>query len=106
MAWLSILTQPSRQTRIGFIMTTGNNGSQSSSIERIRSVLVLLATSATIAFNWMSAVGYVNGTTPAMISAKYPTIVTPAGYAFAIWSLIYFGLIAFSIYQVLPSQID
>ncbi|MDQ3324049.1 MAG: tryptophan-rich sensory protein, partial [Acidobacteriota bacterium] len=33
-----------------------------------------------------------------------PTIITPAGYAFGIWSLIYLGLIIFSIYQALPSQ--
>lgn len=31
-------------------------------------------------------------------------LITPAGYAFAIWGLIYIGLIAFAIYQVLPAQ--
>ncbi|MGC1306898.1 MAG: tryptophan-rich sensory protein [Phormidesmis sp.] len=31
-------------------------------------------------------------------------LITPAGYAFAIWGLIYIGLIAYSIYQVLPAQ--
>ncbi len=31
-------------------------------------------------------------------------IITPAGYAFAIWGLIYIGLIAYSIYQALPAQ--
>jgi hypothetical protein len=31
--------------------------------------------------------------------------VTPAGYAFSIWSLIYVGMIAFSIYQLLPANI-
>lgn len=31
-------------------------------------------------------------------------LITPAGYAFAIWGLIYTGLIAFSIYQALPAQ--
>lgn len=31
-------------------------------------------------------------------------LVTPANYAFAIWGVIYLGLIAFGIYQVLPSQ--
>ena len=69
-------------------------------------MLVLLATIGTIGFNWMSAFGHINGVTPAVISAKYPTVVTPAGYAFTIWSLIYVGLIAFSIYQALPAQID
>ena len=31
-------------------------------------------------------------------------LITPAGYAFAIWGVIYVGLIAFSIYQALPDQ--
>ena len=31
-------------------------------------------------------------------------LITPAGYAFAIWGLIYLGLIAYSIYQALPPQ--
>jgi TspO/MBR family len=31
-------------------------------------------------------------------------LITPSGYAFAIWGLIYIGLIAYSFYQVLPAQ--
>ena len=31
-------------------------------------------------------------------------LITPEGYAFAIWGLIYVGLIAYSIYQALPGQ--
>jgi hypothetical protein len=74
--------------------------------QRIKAVLVLLATAATIAFNILAATGYINGITPAEISDKYPTVITPAGYAFSIWSLIYFGLSAFSIYQLLPSNLE
>ncbi len=72
--------------------------------DRLRAILVLAATAATITFNFIASAGYVNGVTPAEISDKYPTQVTPAGYAFSIWSLIYLGLAAFSIYQVLPSN--
>ena len=74
------------------------------SVDPLRSVLVLLATIGTIAFNGLAAAGYINDVTPAMISAKYPTVLTPAGYAFTIWSLIYLGMIAFSVYQLLPSK--
>lgn len=74
--------------------------------ERLRSYLVLAATAGTITFNWMAANGRVNGVTPDVISAMYPTAVTPAGYAFAIWSLIYLGLMVFSIYQLLPANLD
>jgi benzodiazapine receptor len=73
--------------------------------ERIRSILVLIATAATIAWNILAAYGYVNGITPAEISDKYPTIITPAGYAFSIWSLIYAGLVVYSIYQALPGNL-
>ncbi len=31
-------------------------------------------------------------------------LITPANYAFAIWGVIYLGLISFAIYQALPSQ--
>lgn len=75
------------------------------SSDRIRSVLVLVATIATILFNGLAGAGYVNGVTPEVISNKYPTILTPAGYAFSIWSLIYLGLMAFSILQLLPANL-
>jgi hypothetical protein len=65
---------------------------------------VLAATIGVIAFNWLAATGRL-GTDTAEISAKYPTLVTPAGYAFSIWSLIYVGLLAFSIYQLLPANL-
>jgi len=71
--------------------------------DRIKAVLVLLATVATIAYNGLAASGYIGGSSPQAISAKYPTIVTPAAYAFSIWSLIYVGLLAFSIYQLFPA---
>ena len=72
--------------------------------DTLRALLVLVATAGTIVFNALAAMGYVNGVTPEMVSDKYPTVVTPAGYAFSIWSLIYVGLIAFSIYQLLPAN--
>ncbi len=38
------------------------------------------------------------------ISDKYVNPVTPAGYAFSIWGLIYFASLALAVYQLLPSQ--
>jgi translocator protein len=73
--------------------------------ERMRASLVLVATLGTIAYNWLAAMGLVNGVTPAMISERHPSIITPAGYAFSIWSLIYLWLVAFSIYQILPRAV-
>ena len=71
----------------------------------MRSILALVATIATIAFNGLAAAGYINGVTPEFISGKYPTVLTPAGYAFTIWSVIYLGMLAFSIYQLLPTNL-
>ncbi len=45
-----------------------------------------------------------NGRTTAAVSDAYPTLVTPAGYVFSIWGVIYLLLLAFVIYQVLPGQ--
>ena len=74
--------------------------------DRMRSVLVLVATIATIAYNGLAAAGQVNGVTPAVVSNRYQTVLTPAGYAFSIWSLIYIGLVAFSIFQLLPRNAE
>jgi len=72
--------------------------------DRLKQFLVILATVGVIAFNWLAASGYLGGIDTGAVSGKYPTRITPASYAFAIWSLIYLGLIAFSIYQALPSN--
>ncbi len=73
--------------------------------DRLRSFLVLAATAGVIGFNWMAATGRLGPAQTGEISDKYSTLVTPAGYAFSIWSLIYVGMIAFSIYQLLPSNV-
>lgn len=73
--------------------------------DRVRSYLVPAATIGVIAFNWLAATGRLGGIDTGAVSDKYATLVTPAGYAFSIWSLIYVGLIAFSIYQLLPANI-
>lgn len=52
----------------------------------------------TILMNYLSNTGIFNGETMASISAKYPSLFTPAGYAFSIWGLIYLGLFGFVLY--------
>jgi len=47
-----------------------------------------------------------NGRTTGQVSDLYPTLVTPAGYVFAIWGVIYILLLAFVTYQALPSKKD
>jgi hypothetical protein len=74
--------------------------------DRLKASLVIAATIGVIVFNWLAATGVLGGVDTGAISDKYPTRITPAGYAFSIWSLIYLGLIAFSIYQILPRNLE
>ena len=46
------------------------------------------------------------GVTSADVSDMYPTLVTPAGFTFAIWGIIYTLLALFTIYQLLPRNRD
>lgn len=45
---------------------------------------------------------FLGGKISGEISDLYPTLITPAGYTFAIWGLIYTLLLIFSVYQALP----
>lgn len=72
----------------------------------LQPALVLVATIGMIVFNYYAATGILGGVDTGAISDKYPTVITPAGYAFAIWSVIYLGCVAFSIYQILPAQLE
>ncbi|MEK5060596.1 MULTISPECIES: tryptophan-rich sensory protein [unclassified Paenibacillus] len=69
-------------------------------------------------YKWLNVIGFVlvivmnvlanllpiGGRTTSEVSALYPVLITPAGYAFAIWSVIYALLAGFIILQFLPSQ--
>lgn len=62
----------------------------------LNAVLLLIM----VAVSYLSNTGLFNGETMASISARYPTLVTPAGYAFSIWGLIYLGLLGFVIFTM------
>lgn len=38
------------------------------------------------------------------MSARHPTLLTPAGYAFSIWGVIFLGLVVYTGWQLLPRQ--
>jgi hypothetical protein len=46
----------------------------------------------------------IGGQNTATISNNNPTLITPAGYVFSIWGIIYILLGAFVVYQTLPSR--
>jgi tryptophan-rich sensory protein len=72
----------------------------------LRQIAVVITTVVTIAVNTLANALPINGLTTGDVSAMYPVLFTPAGYVFSIWSVIYLGLIVFSVYQALPAQRD
>lgn len=48
----------------------------------------------------------INDQTMPEISARYPSLFTPAGFTFSIWGVIYIALLAFVVWQALPAQRD
>jgi len=69
-----------------------------------RQLTVIVTFSLTLVANGLAATVGLNGLTTGEISDLLPSYFTPAGWAFSIWSVIYTGLIAYTIYQALPGQ--
>lgn len=72
--------------------------------DRLRQFLVVFSIISMIVMNYLSNIRVFAETTNADISRKYQTLITPAGYAFSIWGVIFLGLLAFAVFQALPSQ--
>lgn len=70
----------------------------------LRQVSVILTILATIVINVLANVLPINGLNTGQISDRFQVYFVPAGYVFSIWGFIYLGLIAFAIFQALPSQ--
>lgn len=70
----------------------------------IRQAAVLISLLITIFVNVLSNALPLNGRTAGEISDSFDILFVPAGYVFSIWGLIYLGLLAYAIYQLLPSQ--
>jgi hypothetical protein len=66
--------------------------------------LVFLATVGMLMANAIPGAMGFRGETVGSISDKIPSLMTPAGYAFSIWSLIYASLLGFAFYQLSPSR--
>ncbi|GIV89956.1 MAG: tryptophan-rich sensory protein [Chloroflexus sp.] len=73
-------------------------------IFQLQQIGTIVALAATVSINALANLLPLNGQTTAAISDRYPLLITPPGYVFAIWGLIYTGLIGYAIYQALPEQ--
>jgi hypothetical protein len=77
---------------------------QSQNNDLLRQGLVVVGTVVTLIVNGLANALPLNGQTTAAVSDSFPVYFVPAGYVFAIWSVIYLALIGYTIYQALPGQ--
>lgn len=69
-------------------------------MKKVYAVLNFVIVLAVIYWNYWSNTGAINGKTVGGISDNYPNLFTPAGYAFAIWGIIFIGLLVLTINQL------
>ncbi|HSP12325.1 MAG TPA: hypothetical protein VLO29_07340 [Salegentibacter sp.] len=69
-------------------------------MEKRLAVLNTISVILVIAVSYISQTGIINGNTMGSLSAEYYNLFTPAGYAFAIWGIIFLSLLMFSGYQL------
>lgn len=84
-------------TKQGLVLANHSN-------DLIRVAAVAVAAISMIIMNIIAVTAPLAGRDTGVISDAFPVLVTPAGYAFSIWSLIYTGIIAYTIYQALPKN--
>ncbi|MBC6608869.1 hypothetical protein H8B13_18755 [Hymenobacter sp. BT188] len=88
-------------------MTTAaydNSLTASMKAARVWRWLAALSILGNIGLNYYSQAYPFNGQTMGAVSAQYPTLITPAGYAFSIWGAIFLALTIYAVWQLLPAQ--
>lgn len=69
-------------------------------MKKVYAVLNMIVIVAVIIWNYYSNTGAMNGVTVGEMSNRYDDLFTPAGYAFAIWGVIFLGLLVLGINQL------
>jgi len=65
-------------------------------------VVNVVAFLAVVIVNALATTTLLNGRTTAEVSGLYPTLITPAGFTFSIWGIIYVLQLVFVVFQFLP----
>jgi hypothetical protein len=68
-----------------------------------RQVAVVAAALVNVGLNALAGAGVLFDTQTGAVSDAHPTGVTPAGWAFGIWSVIFLGVLVFAAWQARPS---
>jgi hypothetical protein len=69
-----------------------------------RQLAVILTTLFALVMNTLANALPLNGRQTGEISDSFKVLFVPAGYVFAIWGVIYIGLIGYTVYHSLPGQ--
>lgn len=69
-----------------------------------RQVVLLLAALSTLGMNYLSTALPLFGRAINQVSDALPNSFAPTGLTFAVWGLIFLGLLVFAVYQALPAQ--
>lgn len=72
-------------------------------MNKILAIVNLLLFGGMLYLNYLGGVGELNDVSTGEVSGVYPNLFTPAGFTFAIWSIIYLFNIAFVIYQLMKA---
>lgn len=91
-------------TTLNRTVPTGSGAEKATGGDYFRQFAVIFITLLTISVNGLANALPLNGIETGKISDKYFTLFTPAGYVFAVWGVIYLGMLAYMVYQALPSQ--
>lgn len=71
----------------------------------VRKLAVLLGFAAMVVVNWLAVVGKINNVTTAKISGEYTSMLTPEGYTFSIWGIIYLLLFIYVLFQLFSKDL-
>ena len=85
-------------------LTNSSVAYEPSAATRLWRWLAALAVLGNIVLNYYSNAFPFNGQSMGAVSAQHPTLLTPAGYAFSIWGLIFLALTGYIVWQLLPAQ--
>jgi len=88
------------------VLSKKSSPKRTTATDLVRQILVIVAFLSTVAVNVLANALPLNGQTTGELSDQFPIFITPAGYVFSIWSVIYLGLAAYVVYQALPAQRD
>ena len=91
-------------TTLDRTVPTGSTTQKATGGDYFRQFAVIFITLLTISVNGLANALPFNGIQTGQISDNYVTLFTPAGYVFAVWGVIYLGMLAYMVYQALPSQ--